>query len=85
MLGAVCDCRQNPMGVVNTKRVIFVVLNLLVSGFAEPRAISYKVQYHRIDFMSWSLVCPIISRFGGTEVDVRQRVMFFQLLRWLLS
>jgi hypothetical protein len=71
------------MGVVNTKRVIFVVLNLLlllVSGFVEPRAISNQVQYHRIDFMSWSLVCPIISRSEGTEVDVRQRVMFLQLL-----
>jgi hypothetical protein len=67
--------------IVNTKRAIFVVLNLLIlphiTVFAEHRAISHKVEYHRIDFMSCSLVCPIISRSESTEVDGRQRAMFF--------
>jgi len=65
----------------NTKRASFVTRNLLIlphiTVLAEPRAISHKVEYHRIDFMSYSPVCPIISRSEGTEVDGRQRAMFF--------
>jgi len=69
------------MDIGNTKRASFVIMNLLIlphiTVLAEPRAISHKVEYHRIDFMSCSPVYPIISRSEGTEVDGRQRAMFF--------
>ena len=61
------------MDIGNTKRASFVIMNLLIlphiTVLAEPRAVFHKVEYHRIDFMSCSLVCPIISRSEGTEVD----------------
>ncbi len=65
--------------------LLLLLLLVLVSRSVEPHAISDQVQYRRIDFRSWSLVGPIISRSEATEVDVPQRVMYFQLLPLLFK